>query len=70
MRNQEILLIASVLLAAGCTNRSVYDSIRHNGQLECQRVPPADYQNCMHRYAESYESYKKSRDELLKATRK
>jgi hypothetical protein len=53
------------MLVLGCSDRHIYYSIQQNRKLECQKLPSAEYENCVRQYEESYDTYRQSRDELL-----
>lgn len=61
-----VLKIMVALFLTGCTSKDVYNIIQNNGKRMCENGPPGQYDECMAQYSESYESYKKSRDKLLK----
>lgn len=46
-----------------CSNAQIYEAIRQNRKVECQKGPESQYDECMQRLEESYESYKKKRDQ-------
>lgn len=64
------LHLFTLLILNGCASKDVYNNIQNNGKRECQNEPPAQYDECMAPYDESYESYKNSRDKLLKDSEK
>ena len=59
-----LLLLAAWLLQA-CSNQQVYDAIQQNRQLECQKLPGTQYEDCMKQYSEPYQEYERERQELL-----
>ncbi len=62
-------LLAGLLLVvgpAGCTQRQVYDAVQQNRQLECQKLPQGQYEQCMEQYSEPYDNYTRERRELEK----
>lgn len=59
-----ILVISTFL--ANCSNRQIYNSIQTNWQLECQKLPPHEYHDCIKESSETYESYEKRRKEVEK----
>ena len=64
---KKLILQSSIALTlSACTDKYVYDNIQINGKLACQKEPPSLYEECKAQYDESYESYKNSRDKLLK----
>ncbi|HKQ29768.1 MAG TPA: hypothetical protein VJS66_00640 [Burkholderiales bacterium] len=61
------VLIGCSLLTTACTNRTVYDTLRGNERLECNRLPNgSERDECLQRTTEDYDSYKRKRDEALK----
>jgi len=60
-----LALIICVFAVSGCTNKTVYQTIQHQQRLDCEQHPPSEYNGCLEQYSEPYESYKKSRDDLL-----
>lgn len=56
------LLLASLLVA--CSNKAVYSNIQHNQRLECEKLPPSQYEDCMAESGGSFEAYQQQRDEL------
>lgn len=65
MQNKTALLVILVLIMSACTNQDIYKTVQRNGQQECQKRPPSEYDDCMQEYSTDYEWYKKSRDDLL-----
>jgi len=63
--NCRVICVAMLisLAAFACSNRQVYEAIQYNRQLECQKGPQSQYEECMERAGESYESYKKKREQ-------
>ena len=66
MKTNAILLALLVLLFGGCSNKHTYDNIQQNAKRECQRLPDSAKIECVEKHAESFESYTKSREELLR----
>ena len=61
-----VALVLCVLALPACSNRQVYDAIQKNRQLECQKLPGTQYEECMQQFSEPYDEYKRQRDELTK----
>jgi len=61
-----VALVLCVLALPACSNRQVYDAIQKNRQLECQKLPGTQYDECMKQVSEPYDTYKRDRDELTK----
>ncbi|MCP5123517.1 MAG: hypothetical protein H6984_13770 [Pseudomonadales bacterium] len=59
-------VLLCVLALAACSQRQVYDTIQNNQQLECQKLPGTQYEECMKQVSEPYDDYKRERDELVK----
>lgn len=57
-----VLVVHTLLL--GCSNREIYDAIQMNQWQECQRLPPAQYEDCMESLGGSYDSYELERRAL------
>jgi hypothetical protein len=59
-----------IFLALGaCSNQQVYNAVQHNQQLECQKLPGIQYEECMRQVSEPYESYEREREELKGSSR-
>lgn len=66
MKKRSMLAAVSMLPLLACTNQQVYDAIQHNQQLECQKLPGTQYEECMKEVSEPYQAYKRERDELIR----
>lgn len=55
------------LLLSSCSNRQMYNAVQNNRQIECQRLPVVQYDECMNELDESYDSYEKKREEIGEA---
>ena len=60
-----VMLVASWLVQA-CSQQQVYDAVQQNRQLECQKLPGTQYEECMKQYSEPYKEYERERQELLR----
>ena len=58
-----VLLVGAVL--SGCSNRQLYESIQYDQKLKCQTLPQSQYEECMEKASQSYEDYKRARDEVI-----
>jgi len=66
MNKTRIMIVALVLIIMqSCSNRQMYNSIQYKQRLECQKVHPSVYEECMERNSERYDKYKKKRDEVV-----
>ena len=57
--------LIAMLAVAACSHEQVYNAIQQNQQLECQKLPGAQYDECMEQLSEPYQEYQRSREELL-----
>ena len=55
------LIFIVLTLAAACSHKAVYDTIQHNNRLDCEKEPPAQYDQCMEETHQSYEEYERQR---------
>jgi len=69
LKGWPVALVLCVLVLPACSNRQVYDAIQKNRQLECQKLPGTQYDECMKQVSEPYDDYKRERDELTKEQR-
>lgn len=58
-------LIITAIFLASCSNRQVYDAIQGGEKLDCQKLPPVQYEECMRDHGQSYEAYERDRKALL-----
>lgn len=64
-----IALIAAILLtltSVGCTARTVYESIRVQQEMKCQKLPGADRDECARRSGMNYDEYQRQLNEERK----
>lgn len=61
-----ILAALALGLVQACSQQQVYDAIQQNRQLECQKLPGSQYEECMKQYSEPYKEYERERQELLR----
>jgi hypothetical protein len=57
-------VIIMVVLGAACTSREVYTAVQDNQRQSCLRLPPVQQSECMEGLGESYDSYKRQREEV------
>ncbi|MBT5558600.1 MAG: hypothetical protein HOJ88_01805 [Proteobacteria bacterium] len=53
-----------VILCSACTSRELYTAAQDNQRQSCLRLPPAQQSECMEGLGESYDSYKRQREEV------
>lgn len=61
---RDIIFTVLILLSA-CSNRDIYEAVQHNQKLKCEKLPPAQYEECMEQAGESYESYERRRKQEI-----
>ena len=49
----------------GCSNKEVYTAIQNNRQLECQKLPQVQYDECMSEYGQAYDEYEADRNKII-----
>jgi len=64
---QYLVVVLIVATLHACTSRQVYDGLQARQQVLCQEVPRSEYQKCMDEASQSYDAYKRERDELEQA---
>ncbi|SEQ13521.1 hypothetical protein SAMN03080615_00583 [Amphritea atlantica] len=52
-------------LITGCTNSGSFESIQLSNRLECSKLPPSQYDECVNRYNKSYDQYERERKEAM-----
>jgi hypothetical protein len=60
-----VLFVLVVVSLTSCSNKEVYESIQGSRKLECQKLPPGQFDACLEQHGESYESYERDRKEIL-----
>jgi len=50
----------------GCTQRGIYETIQNNERQKCEKLPPAQYEDCMAKSSEGYDDYQRAREDILK----
>lgn len=66
MHRKMVMSITTLgVFLAACCNQQLYNAIQQNRQLECQKLPGTQYDECMKEVSEPYESYERDREELM-----
>lgn len=60
------LVILFFVCLQGCSSRQWYETVHQNQKIQCQKVPYNEYAECMERANETYDQYKRKRDEVVK----
>jgi len=63
MRRAVAALLIAVLVC-GCTSRQLYQYGQEHQREQCRSGPPSDYDECMKRANESYDTYRRNRREV------
>lgn len=62
---KSVLIMALLVLVAGCSNRAVYENIQINKRNQCLQGPQAAYDECMEGTEKPYEKFEQERREYL-----
>ncbi len=60
-----IPLFLTLLVLAGCSNRGVYEGVQASNRIECAKLPPSQYDDCMASANKPYDEYERERKEAL-----
>lgn len=52
-----------LVVLGACSSRGVYEGIQTSNRLECGRLPPSQYDECMARNDTPYDEYRREREE-------
>ncbi|MFK7733739.1 MAG: hypothetical protein AB8B48_19120 [Pseudomonadales bacterium] len=62
----KVVAVLTVSLGViACSNQQIYDASRHDAQLDCQKLPQNQYEECMKEVTETYDSYARKREEVI-----
>ncbi|GAB5414200.1 MAG: hypothetical protein Cons2KO_18030 [Congregibacter sp.] len=64
MIRHKLLVVAASLSLWGCSNEQIYDTIQHNNELECSKLPQGQYEDCMAQIDQPYEEYERELEEV------
>ena len=59
-----VVVVAAVSLVSACSNQQLYDTVQHNNEIECSKLPQAQYEECMAEIDQPYDEYERERQEL------
>ena len=57
--------IVMLLIFSGCTNKGVYEQIQTNNRVECGKLSPSQYEECVQRASKRYDEYERERQDAL-----
>ena len=67
MKNIFILLLTySILGLQSCSSRNAFEAANSSNELECRKLPPAEYEDCIKSYEKDYDRYQQQREEVIK----
>lgn len=55
-----------IIVLQSCSTANWYQSAKSRGEIECRKLPDAQYDECMHNYETTYEQYRQQREEAIK----
>ncbi len=59
------LLLLTVLLMAGCSNRAMYENLKIEKRNHCLTLYPSQFEECMQGMDKSFDEYETERKELI-----
>lgn len=60
-----LLILIFLIIIVGCSNRGTYEGIQAGNRLECSKLPPSQYDECMKNANKPYEEYERERKEAI-----
>ncbi len=60
-----ILLSVSAAILMACTNNQIHGAVQAHEQMECQKLPQNQYEQCMAEVSETYEDYSRKRQDAI-----
>jgi hypothetical protein len=73
IRNINIVFLFAIstipLTMAGCTTQSWYEGAQAAQTTQCMKQPLSEYDECNSQTEQSYESYEKEREDILKESK-
>ena len=64
MNKKTLFLPLAVLSLSACSNQQLYDTVQHNNEIECSKLPQAQYEECMAEIDQPYDEYERERQVL------
>ncbi len=58
-------LSIAFLMVIGCSSRGAYEGIQVSNRVECSKLPPSQYDECMENANISYDEYERKRQEAI-----
>lgn len=58
-------LLIFLIAITGCSNRGAYEGVQTGSRVECSKLPPPQYDECMENANKSYDQYAREREEAI-----
>ena len=63
--NKVAIFSITLIVLPSCSNQELYEAVQHNVQLECQKLPQDQFEQCVVDASEPYDSYSRKRQEVI-----
>lgn len=60
-----LALFLLILTLMGCSNKGVYTGIQTSNRINCDELPPSQYDECMANNRQSHEDYERERKQVV-----
>jgi len=64
-RSLTAIFTVALLVAAGCSNRGMYNNVQTNNLRDCDQYLGQKREECRARFQKSYDDYERERQEVL-----
>jgi len=65
MKNDILITALSLLVLSSCSNKGIYEQIQTNNRVECGKLSPSQYEECVEGNSKHYDEYERERQEVL-----
>lgn len=65
IRYRCLLPALAVIAVSACSNQQAYQAIQQNRLQECEKLLPAQREECIQQHDEPFDDYQRSREEAL-----
>jgi len=59
------ILFALTFILSSCSNKGIYEQIQTNNRVECGKLSPSKYEECIESSNKKYDEYERERQESL-----
>ena len=59
--------VVATTVTTGCSNRQIYDAVRHSQMQECQKNPDSIREDCMENVSAPYDEYERQLNQVDEA---